>query len=105
MILLFCCLGVDVELQEKMLDDKNKEEKPDEKFLHSLSGVVGSRWSSVAVTLSLSSDDIDGLNGKVGLHQQELAFQMLKTWSLKEDATYGQLCCKLRAISIFQHSK
>ena len=85
-----------------MLDAENKDKKPDEKFLRSLSGVVGSRWPSVAVTLSLSSDE---LNEKAGLHQKELAFQMLKTWSLKEDATYGQLCCKLRAISIFQHSK
>lgn len=99
------CVGVHVELQEKMLDGKNQTRKPDEKFLQSLSGVVGSRWPSVAVTLSLSGNDIDRLNEMAVSHQHELAFHMLKIWALKEDATYSQLCQRLRAISIFEHFK
>ena len=78
--------------------------KPDEAFLRSLSGEVGSRWPSLAVSLSLSEGEIEGLKEKVGLSQQELALQMLRVWVSGEEATYGQLCRKLKTISLFQCS-
>ena len=84
-----------------MLCEENQVLKPDEEFLHSLSGLVGSRWRSLAVSLSLSEE---GLKGKVGLSQQELALRMLKTWASTKEATYGQLCQKLKTISLFQYS-
>ena len=57
------------------------------------------------MTLSLSEGEIVGLKEKVGLSQQELALQMLRIWVSREEATYGQLCRKLKTISLFQHSK
>ena len=87
-----------------MLCEETQALKPDEEFLHSLSGLLGSRWPSLAASLSLSEGKIEGLKGKVGLSQQELAFQMLKIWASREEATYGQLCCKLKTISLFQYS-
>ena len=87
-----------------MLDSKNEVQKPGDSFLLSLSGVVGSRWPSMAMTLSLSDEDIEELNGKVGLHEQnELALQVLKKWASNEMASYGQLLRRLKEISIFQH--
>ena len=91
-----------IQLQEKMLGGENQALKPDEEFLCSLSGVVGSRWPSLAVSLSLSEGEIEGLKGKVGLSQQELALQMLRIWVSREEAMYGQLCRKLKTISLFQ---
>ncbi len=96
--------GLHIQLQEKMLGQDTQVLKPDDKFLHSFSGVVGSRWPSLAVSLSLGEGEIEGSKGKVGLSQQELAFQMLKIWASREEATYGQLCYKLRTVSLFQYS-
>ncbi len=87
-----------------MLTQETQALKPDEEFLCSLSGVVGSKWPSLAVSLLLSEEEIERLKGKGNFSQQELALQMLKTWALKEEATYGQLCHKLRSISLFQDS-
>ncbi len=96
-------IGLHIQLQEKMLGQETRTQKPDDKFLCSLSGVVGSRWPSLAVSLSLSEGEIEGLKGKVGLSQQELALQMLKIWASREEAMYGQLCRKLNTISLFQY--
>ena len=98
----FLTVGLHIQLQEKLLGEENEALKPDEEFLHSLSVLVGSRWPSLAVSLALSEGDIEGLKGKVGVSQQELALHMLKIWTLKENATYGQLCRKLKTISLFQ---
>ena len=92
--------GAHVQLQEKLLGQETRDLKPDEEFLHLLSGVVGSRWPSLAVSLSLSEGEIEGLKGKVGVSQQELALQMLRIWASREEATYGQLCHKLKTISL-----
>ena len=105
---LYCALsaiaGPHIQLQEKMLGQETQALKPDEAFLRSLSGEVGSRWPSLAVSLSLSEGEIEGLKEKVGLSQQELALQMLRVWASGEEATYGQLCRKLKTISLFQCS-
>ena len=99
-----CHSGPHIQLQEKMLGQETQALKPDEAFLCSLSGEVGSRWPSLAVSLSLSEGEIEGLKEKVGLSQQELALQMLRVWVSGEEATYGQLCLKLKTISLFQFS-
>ena len=96
--------GLHIQLQEKMLGQETQALKPDQAFLRSLSGVVGSRWPSLAVSLSLSEGEIEGLKEKVGLSQRELALQMLRIWVSGEEATYGQLCRKLKTISLFQYS-
>lgn len=96
--------GLHIQLQEKMLNQETQALKPDLEFLRSLSGEVGSRWPSLAVSLSLSKGEIVGLKEKVGLSQQELALQMLTIWVAREESTYGQLYRKLRTISLFQHS-
>ena len=93
--------GAHIQLQEKLLDKQTQALKPDEEFLRSLSGVVGSRWPSLAVSLSLSEGEIGGLKGKVGLYQQELAYKMLRVWVSREGATYGQLCRQLKTITLF----
>ena len=72
-------------------------------FLQSLSGVVGPRWPSLALSLSLGEEEIKGLKGKVGLSQQELAMQMLEVWVMTREATYGELCHTLKTISLFRH--
>ena len=86
-----------------MLDEENQSLKPDEKFLWLLSGEIGSRWPSIALSLCLSKVEVAGLREKVGLTQQELALQMLRTWALREEATYSKLCQSLNTISLFQH--
>ena len=78
--------------------------KVDDEYLQLLSGEVGSRWPSLATSLSLSAKEIMELKDMVGLSEHELALQMLRTWALKENATYGQLCRKLNTISLFQHT-
>ena len=101
---LLFCTGLHIELQEKMLNQETEAQKPDVEFLCSLSGVVGSRWPSLAVSLPLSKEEIEELKGKVGLSQQQIALQMLRVWSSRKEATYGQLYHKLKTIALFQHS-
>ena len=69
-------------------------------FLESLAGVVGSKWPSLAASLSLSGDEMEEVRREEGSHQ-DLALQMLKKWYSREDATYGQLCQALKTISLF----
>ena len=47
-----------MELQEKLLEPQNHGLKPDEEFLGAFAGVVGSKWPSLATTLSLSESEI-----------------------------------------------
>ena len=97
-------LGVNVLLQEKLLKQDYHKIKPDTKFVEAFSLVVGSKWPSLAVSLSLSESDIQEVKEKgEGLSQLEHALQMLKKWVSRKDATYGQLCQSLKAISLFQH--
>ena len=104
-ILSFCPNAAPhVDLQKKLLDKHNHNLKPDEEFLQSFANVVGSKWPSLASSLSLSGDEIASVKGE-GLTEQNCTFKMLKKWSAKEDATYGQLYLILKTIPLFQHSK
>ena len=75
--------------------------KPDEEFLHSLSGVVGSKWPYLAALLSLSCSDIQAVcvEGE-GQSQRDQALLMLGKWSSREGATYSQLYEKLKPITL-----
>ena len=90
--------GVTIQLQEKLLQPENHHLKPDVEFLSAFAGVVGSKWPSLATTLSLSESEIREVKGE-GSSQQDYALQMLKKWASREDATYGQLCQRLRTFS------
>ena len=85
---LYSCSGDITRLQEKLLEPQYHDLKPDVEFLESFAGVVGSRWPSLAASLSLSGDAIEV---KEGGYPQDCAFSMLMKWSSREDATYGQL--------------
>ena len=93
-----------VDLQEKLLDEQKHHLTPDEEFLQSFADVVGSKWPSLASSLSLSADEIANVKEE-GLTQQDCALRMLKKWSAKEEATYGQLYQVLKTIPLFQHGK
>ena len=86
---LYSCSGDITRLQEKLLEPQYQDLKPDVEFLESFAGVVGSRWPSLAASLSLSGDAIEEV--KEGGYPQDCAFSMLMKWSSREDATYGQL--------------
>ena len=96
-------IGIKISLQEKLLEQDGHKLKPDPEFLKYFSTVVGSKWPSLAVSLSLSDSEIQEVKEGEGLSQHEHALQMLKKWVSREDATYGQLCQSLKAISLFQH--
>ena len=70
-------------------------------FLELFARVVGSRWPSLAASLSLSDEEIGEVR-KEGGSPQDCAFLMLEKWSSREDATYAQLCQMLKMISLFQ---
>ena len=71
-------------------------------FLGAFAGVVGSKWPSLVTTLSLSESEIKEVK-REGLSQQDHALQMVKKWASREDATYGQLCQRLKTTS-FKYS-
>ena len=94
-----CPTGDHIQLQKKLLDPKFQTITPDVEFLELFAGMVGSKWSSLACLLSLTSEEIE----EVKTEEEERAFLMLKKWSSKEGATYGQLCNRLKTISLFQY--
>ena len=97
-------LGVQVQLQEKLLSRQNHSLKPDMEFLESFAGVVESNWPSLAISMSLSESEIEQVKGE-GLTQEECALQMLKKWISKEGTTYGQLYKILWTIPLFQYGQ
>ena len=98
-------LGVAMQLQEKLLAPQYRDLKPDEEFLESFAGVVGSKWPSLAASLSLSGEEIEEVKKDEGLSQQKLPLRMLRLWVSREDATYAHLCQTLKTISLFQYAK
>ena len=94
-----CPTGDYIQLQKKLLDPKLQTITPDVEFLELFAGVVGSKWSSLACLLSLTSEEIE----EVKTEEENRALLMLKKWSSKEGTTYGQLCNRLKKISLFQY--
>ena len=86
--------GVPIQLQRTLLDPEKQSLRPDEQFLEVLAGVVRSECPSLASILSLTSSEIEEVQqNRNQLSQLEL--------SLREGATYGQLCHKLKTIALF----
>ena len=69
--------------------------KPDEEFLTSFAGVLGSIFPRLAVALSLSEEEMEECRME-GVSGEMQAFLALQKWALADDATYGQLCRKLQ---------
>ena len=86
-----------MELQGKLLSPQFHGIKPDEEFLESFAGVVGTKWPALAASLSLSEEEIE----EVRREEQDCALRMLEKWVSREDATYQQLCEALKTISVF----
>ena len=102
--IIFNFLGVHVSLQEKLLDRQNHSLRPDMEFLESFAGVVGSKWPSLAASLSLRESEIEEMK-REGLSQQDRALKMLRMWASRDDATYGQLFERLKTVSLFQYTQ
>ena len=102
MLQLFSLPGVCIQLQRTLLDPEKQSLGPDEQFLELLAGVVKSECPSLASILSLTSSELKEVQkNRKQLSQSELFLQILKKWVTREEATYGQLCQKLKTISLF----
>ena len=94
--------GVPIQLQRTLLDPEKQSLRPDEQFLEVLAGVVRSECPSLASILSLTSIEIEEVQqNRNQLSQLELSLQILNKWATREEATYGQLCHKLKTIALF----
>ena len=97
-------------MQECLLE--KSDDKPQDHFLRQFSDIVGSNWSILPTVLSLSADVIkemlplteEGESMVVDTPPQnsDRALQMLEKWSSRDDATYGQLCQRLKTIKLFK---
>ena len=102
-----CCesVGVPIQLQKTLLDTEKHSLHPDEQFLELLAGVVGCEWPSLASVLSLTNTEIERMKERDNqLSEEQLDLKILKEWSRREEATYGQLCYKLKTVALFQHT-
>ena len=94
--------GVSIQLQGTLLDPEKQSLRPDEQFLELLAGMVRSECPSLTSILSVTSYEMEEVEkNRKQLSQSELSLQMLKKWATREEATYGQLCHKLRTIALF----
>ena len=96
-------LGKLIEIQRKLLEADYSCVKPEEEFLRSFSGAVGSKWPYLAALLSFGGSEIKEVKqeGEGPNH----AFLMLRKWASREGATYGQLYEKLKPTSVFELCK
>ena len=97
--------GQHIQLQKTLLSPEQRDLKPDQQFLELFAAEVGSKWPSLASALSLTSSEVEEVKKCKQCSHQEHALQVLKKWVEREDATYGQLCHKLKAIPLFQHCR
>ena len=99
----FCHLlifsGQHIQLQKTLLSPEQRDLNPDQQFLELFAAEVGSKWPSLASALSLTSSEVEEVKKWKQCSHQEHALQVLKKWVEREDATYGRLCHKLKAIS------
>ena len=102
---LLIFLGQHIQLQKTLLSPEQRDLKPDQQGLELFAAEVGSKWPSLASALSLTSSEVEEVKKWKQCSHQEDALQVLKKWVEREDATYGQLCHKLKAIPLFQHCR
>jgi hypothetical protein len=85
-----------------LLDPEKQSLRPDDEFLELLASVVRSECPSLASVLSLTSSEMEEVEkNKKQLSQSDLSLRMLKKWATREEATYGQLCHRLKTITLF----
>ena len=93
--------GVQVQLQEKLLNQDMSTLKPDLPFLELLAEVVDSNRLSLASALSLTSEMEEVEKEREELPHKSNALLMLEKWAARGDATYGQLRQRLKNIALF----
>ena len=105
---MFYLTGVEVQLQKTLLSAEKQSLKPEEEFLKLFAGVVKSKWPSLASILSLTSAEIEEVNEEGEreevLSEEDRALLMLRKWASREEATYSQLCQRLKTISLFHYA-
>ena len=103
-IFLFCCFFIasNITLQEKLLSADYQNLKPEDDFLEPFSGVLGSKWASLAAALSLSEEEVEECR-RDGSSKEKQAILALHKWALRDGATYGQLCRRLQAFELAMH--
>ena len=89
-------------MQEKLLSADFQDLKPEEDFLESFAGVLGSKWASLVAALSLSKEDIEECR-RNGSSKEKQAILALKIWALRDGATYSWLCRQLQAFELAVH--
>ena len=94
-------LECDVQLQEKLLSAEYRDMRPTADFLETLARVGESRWPASSLAASLSQALRMEACSREGRSQgQAVALEVLNVWSSSEDATYSQLCRKLKTLSL-----
>ena len=97
------CAGQTISIQEKLIDKRYSNQKPEEGFLQSFAKVIGKDWPHLASLLSLSTRDImQEIKRQGKCSPTDQALYMLQKWKLKDEATYGQLYKSLRAVILIQ---
>ena len=82
------------------MEKRLSQVKPDSGFLKLFAAVVGNKWPSLAISLSLSEEKTEEMReGEEG----DQALKILRKWVSQEDATYGRLYLALETISLFQY--
>ena len=98
----FCLsTGVSIQLQRSLLNEENSDLKPDHQFLKLFAGVVDTKWPSLTSILSMTSMIEEVKKEGDVLSHQDCALLVLNKWALQSDATYGQLCQRLKTIALF----
>ena len=93
-----CNAGVTLSILEKLVESQYSDKKPDDDFLRSFARVIGNYWPFLASLLSLTAEDVEEI--KIRLPEADRALQMLRKWSTRSEATYGQLCISLKVVGL-----
>ena len=96
--------GVHAQLQAKLLNKDMRDLKPETDFLASFSSVVECDTFSLAVSLSLSEEELkEAKKKREGQTHQDHTLHLLTLWAQREDATYGQLYKALTSIPLLHY--
>ena len=94
--------GVQIQLQRSLLSEENSDLKPDNHFLKLFAGTIDTKWPSLTSILSMTSMIEEVKKERDTLSHQDCALLILNKWALRNDATHGQLCQRLKTIVLFQ---
>ena len=96
-------VGKEIDIKEKLFERAYIKEKPNEVFLQIFSEILDEHWPSLASLLLVSAADIKREKGNLSSADQALC--MLREWTSRENATYGQLLKCLRTVILFADFK